>query len=108
SSSSTVCRVPLIVRVIDRLMRHSKNMEDTSAYKAYGGCLRLQEAKFKNGRDDASTGDGKTETARGRDPQSRASVGGGKGGVQPGRPEGGLEAVARQAGAGIGTLYRHF
>src|SRR6516165_4675684 len=48
----------------------------------------LQGAKFKAGRDDASASLRKTEAARGRDPQSRARVGGGKGGVQPGRPRG--------------------
>src|SRR5262249_48213149 len=88
SSSSTVRCMPLMVRVIDRLIRRSKNMEDTSAYKAYGGCLRLQGAKFESGRDDASAGDRKTEAARGRHPQSRACAGGRKGGVQPGWPGG--------------------
>ena len=48
------------------------------------------------------------EAPRGQRPQPRARARGGEGGVRAGGPEASLEAVARQAGVGIGTLYRHF
>src|ERR1700738_3384046 len=61
--------------------------DDTENPK-YGGVLRLQAPVCKTGRDDASAGHRKKKAARGRDPQSRACVGSGKGGVQRGRPGG--------------------
>jgi AcrR family transcriptional regulator len=68
----------------------------------------FQEAERPNIADGYSNRRHRPEAARRRAAQSRAPAGSRASGLSAGGREASLEAIARQAGVGIGTLYRHF
>src|SRR6516225_4736146 len=76
-----------------------KHMEGTSVYKR-----RSQKADAMTDQPAFGTRKPRADAIRNRERVLEAA----KAVFSQGGPEAGLEAVARQAGVGIGTLYRHF
>jgi AcrR family transcriptional regulator len=104
SSSSTLCSTPFTASVTDRLMWCSNEAvadsrafaEDASAFQAGAG-----EMADEPGRDARRP---RADALRNRERVLEAA----KTVFSSGGPDASLEAIARRAGVGIGTLYRHF